>query len=115
MRMGRRGRVVAAPSLSPATDGNWGGMAGRDDSWTTEADDAATESAVLVRVLDLHPAQLTLAELVRDVAGESAAFAERDAVERAVYELAGAGLLHHRGQFVLPTRAALRFSQLSDR
>jgi hypothetical protein len=86
-----------------------------EERGTTEAEDAATESAVLLRILDLHPAQLTLAELVRDVGGEGAGFRERDAIERAVRELTGAGLLHRQGEFVLPTRAALRFNQLADR
>lgn len=90
-------------------------MEGAEERGTTEAEDAATEAAVLLRLLDLHPAQLTLAELVRDVGGESAEFRQRDAVERAVRELTGAGLLHRQGEFVLPTRAALRFSQLTDR
>jgi hypothetical protein len=45
--------------------------------------------------------------------GGQAAFAERDAVERALRELEAAGLLH-RGDFVTPTRAALRLSQLLD-
>lgn len=90
-------------------------MAADGESRTTEADDAATESAVLLQVLDLHPTQVTIAELVRDVGGEGAGFAERDAVERAVRELVAAGLLHRRGEFALPTRAAVRFSQLADR
>lgn len=90
-------------------------MGPADDRRTTEAEDAVTESAVLQRVLDLHPAQLTVAELIRDVGGERAGFAERDAVERAVRELSGAGLLHQTDPFVLPTRAALRFSELLDR
>jgi hypothetical protein len=83
-----------------------------DDSWTPAAEDAATESAVLQQVLDFHPVQVTVAELVREIGGESPGFAERDAIERAVRDLAGAGLLHRHGAFVLPTRAALRFSQL---
>lgn len=86
-----------------------------DDSWTPAADDAATESAVLQRLLDLHPIQVTTAELVREVGGESPGFAERDAIERAVRTLTGAGLLHRHDAFVLPTRAALRFSELLDR
>jgi len=90
-------------------------MAGTEDSWTNEAEDAATESAVLMRVLELHPAQVTVAELVRDLGGERPSFAERDAIERAVRDLAGAGLLHRHEEFALPTRAALRFSQLLDR
>ena len=34
--------------------------------------DAATESAVLQQVLDLHPTQVTVAELVREIGGEAA-------------------------------------------
>jgi len=87
----------------------------RDDSWTPAAEDAATESAVLQRVLDFHPVLVTLAELIREIDGESADFAERDAIERAVRDLTGAGLLHRHDTFVIPTRAALRFSELLDR
>ncbi|HYJ21475.1 MAG TPA: hypothetical protein VEW07_05560 [Solirubrobacterales bacterium] len=86
-----------------------------DDSWTPAAHDAVTESAVLQRLLDLHPVQVTAAELVREVGGMSPGFAERDAIERAVRDLSGAGLLHSHDGFVLPTRAALRFSELLDR
>ena len=86
-----------------------------DDSLTPAAGDAATESAVLQRLLDLHPVQVTAAELLREVGGESPGFAERDAIERAVRDLTGAGLLHSHHTFVLPTRAALRFSELLDR
>jgi hypothetical protein len=87
-------------------------MEGSEDSWTTRAEDAAAESAVLMRVLDLHPSQVTVAELVREIGGEDADFAERDALERAVRDLSGAGLLHLKDDFVLPTRAALRFNEL---
>ena len=86
-----------------------------DDSWTPAAEDAATESAVLRRVLDLHPVLVTVAELVREISGELADFAERDAIERAVRDLTGAGLLHRHNAFVVPTRAALRFGELLDR
>lgn len=82
---------------------------------TTRAADDATEAAVLTVLLELHPTQLTLAELVREVAGEDAEFAERDAVERAVRDLGGAGLLHRVEGRTFPTRAALRFSELLDR
>ena len=66
-------------------------------------------------MLALHPAQVTAAELVREIGGESPGFAERDAIERAIRDLTGAGLLHSHDDFVLPTRAALRFSALLDR
>lgn len=90
-------------------------MEGMGENWSTAAEDAATESAVLQQVLSLHPAQVTMAELIRELAGPEPAFAERDAVERAVRDLSAAGLLHRRQDFVIPTRAALRFSELLDR
>jgi hypothetical protein len=81
---------------------------------TTWAEDRDLEAAVLHQLLDLHPTRLTLAELRREMGG-GPGFAERDAVERAVRELAAAGLLHQGESFVEPTRAALRLSELLDR
>jgi hypothetical protein len=86
-----------------------------DDSLTPASEDAATESAVLQQVLDFHPVLVTAAELVREVGGESPGFAEQDAIERAMRDLIGAGLLHEHGHFLIPTRAALRFNELLDR
>jgi hypothetical protein len=86
-----------------------------DDSWTPGAEDAATQSAVLQQLLDLHPTQVTVAELVREVGRAGAEFAERDAIERAVQDLAAVGLLHLHGGFAQPSRAALRFNELMDR
>lgn len=86
-----------------------------EDSWTPATEDAATEATVLRQVLDLHPVLVTASELVLEIAGESPSFAERDAIERAVRDLTGAGLLHSHEAFLLPTRAALRFSELLDR
>lgn len=79
---------------------------------TPDADDATTEAAVLRQLLALHPVQLTLEELVREVADDPDEFAATDAVERAVHELGAAGLVHRSGEVVLPSRAALRFDQL---
>ena len=84
------------------------------DSRTTREQDDAVESAVLRHLLHLHPAQLTLAELTRELAGEQPGFAERDAIERAVRDLSGAGLLHGGQELLVPSRAALRFSELLD-
>ncbi len=84
-------------------------------AWTVRDDDLAMESAVLQRVLDVHPARLTVDELVREIAGEAAEFGDRDAVERAARDLGGVGLLHTLDDFVTPTRAALRFQELLDR
>jgi len=82
---------------------------------TTWAEDENVEAAVLQQLLDLHPTPLTLAELIRELGGEHAGFAERDAVERAVRHLSATGLLHESEDFVVPTRAAMRFSELQDR
>jgi hypothetical protein len=86
----------------------------RETTRSTAERDAATESAVLQLVLALHPAPVTFAELARelDVGADAAA---HDALERAVRDLAGAGLLHRRADIVLPTRAALRFDELMER
>lgn len=74
--------------------------------------DATTEAAVLRQLLALHPAQLSFGELLREVADDPDDFAERDAVERAVRELATAGLLHRNGELLMPSRAARRFDEL---
>jgi len=86
-----------------------------DESKTTLTEDESVESAVLCQLLDLHPIRPTQAELLRELGGDGGGFAERDAVERAIRDLSAAGLLHRGGDFVEPTRAALRFSDLLDR
>ncbi len=78
---------------------------------TTSEEDRACEAAVLHLVLALHPTPLTLADLVRDLGGGD--FSQRDGVERAVRDLVGSGLLHRSQALVLPSRAALRFEELS--
>ena len=83
-----------------------------DDKRATAEEDAEVESTVLRQLLELHPLHVSLEELVRDVAAEPESFAERDAIERAVRDLARAGLLHRHQEFVFPTRAALRFDEL---
>ena len=85
------------------------------DNPTTEAEDEATEAAVLHHLLALQPSQATVAELVREIAGPGAGFAERDAVERAIRDLGGAGLINRSDEFVVPSRPALRFNQLLNR
>jgi hypothetical protein len=78
------------------------------------SEDARVEAAVLRQLLSLHPVQLTLADLVREIAGEAADFADRDAIARAVRELTAAGLANRGGELVLPSRAALRFYELLE-
>jgi hypothetical protein len=83
-----------------------------DDIHIQVEEDAKIEAAVLRQLLVLHPIQLTLDEVVREIAGEDEGFALKDAVERAVRELGAAGLVHRSGEVVMPSRAALRFEEL---
>lgn len=75
------------------------------------ADDAKAERVVLAFLLEEHPSLLTIPELSRALNADPG-FDTDDAVERAVRELVGAGLLHCEGAFIVPTRAALYFAQL---
>ncbi len=87
-------------------------MADENDIGDPVKEDATLEAAVLRQLLALHPIQLTLGEIVREIAGDREEFALGDGVERAVRDLAAAGLLHRSGEVVLPSRAALRFDEL---
>ncbi|HET8956332.1 MAG TPA: hypothetical protein VFN18_11810 [Solirubrobacterales bacterium] len=83
---------------------------------TPHKEDDRDQHAVLWQVLFLHPISLTRSELERELTGAGLqSVLSRDAVERAVHELAGTGLLHppcEAGK-ILPTRAALRYFELS--
>jgi hypothetical protein len=84
----------------------------RDRIRSTAEEDRAFESAVLQHVLSLHPAAIVLEDLARELDANASSFAEHDALERAVRDLCGAGLLHRSGPLLLPSRAALRFDEL---
>jgi hypothetical protein len=77
----------------------------------SRAEDAKVERVVLAFLLEEHPSQLTIPELSLALNADPG-FDSNDAVERAVRELVGAGLLYCSGRFVLPTRAALYFAWL---
>jgi len=85
-----------------------------DEIRTTGMEDTMIETTVLQQLLALHPVQLTLSDLKREIAGEDSEFPLRDAVERAVRELTAAGLALRNGEVILPSRAALRFDELLD-
>ncbi|HYQ78971.1 MAG TPA: hypothetical protein VEP91_07675 [Solirubrobacterales bacterium] len=79
-------------------------------------EDDALEAAVLRLVLVSHPDAFTKDELFREMnKGGSTEVSEVDANERAIRDLAATGLFHPLGaeEFVRPTRAALRFFELS--
>lgn len=79
---------------------------------TNKAEDLRDQAVVLTQALALHPAHLTVSELVREVVAGSADFDSQDRYERAARDLAGAGLLHIAAGLVTPTRAALLFNSL---
>lgn len=83
-----------------------------NETRSPSAQDMAVEAAVLRQLLALHPIQLTVADLSREIGGEAGDFAQTDAVERAVRELSAAGLAHRNGDVVIPSRAALRLEEL---
>jgi hypothetical protein len=86
---------------------------GVPDPSTPVNEDSKVESAVLSFLLEEHPDhQLTIPEVSLALNAGSADFGSEDAVERAIRELVGAGLLHCQGGFVLPTRGALYFDAL---
>lgn len=87
-------------------------MNDRSQIQSAAGEDVRTESAVLQYILAFHPVQTSLEELLREFDQGSGDATQRDAVERAVRDLVGAGLLRRSGELVLPTRAALRFDQL---
>lgn len=65
------------------------------------------EEAVLRHVLSWQPTILRLEDLIREVSPDPREFAHRDAVVRAVRDLAKVGLLHQQGECVLPTPATV--------
>jgi hypothetical protein len=72
-----------------------------------EREDESIQRAVLSLALAAHPKRLTIPKLAREID-------RGDAVERAVRDLVGIGLLECRGISVQPTPAALHFDALDQ-
>lgn len=87
---------------------------GPERAHSNAVQDLHDQGVILVRVLTLHPAHLRLAELVREVTAGSADFKDLDRFRRAVSDLIGVGLLFESAELVLPTRAALRFNEITE-
>jgi hypothetical protein len=81
-----------------------------DASHVTDHDHV--QQAALAILLDAYPAQLSVDELARELTDRPDEFGPRDAIDNAVRDLVGAGLVHRHGTFVFPTRAAVRFDEL---
>ena len=86
-------------------------MTCRDDRSVAEREDMA-QQAILAILLEAHPGQRSVEEVVREVTDRPDEFVACDAVENAIRALVGAGLLHRQGPFVFATRAAVRFDEL---
>ncbi len=76
---------------------------------STGAQDIRDQGVVLIHVLQRQPTLLTIPDLVREVTAGSDDFAEGDAMERAVRDLTGVGLLMCPSGLAVPTPAAQRF------
>jgi hypothetical protein len=88
-------------------------MSGCDDRSPVEREDDMVQQAVLGLLVDAHPGQYSVEELVRQMtAGDPDAFSPRDQVHNAIRDLVGAGLAHRHGSFVFATRAAVRSDEL---
>jgi hypothetical protein len=81
---------------------------------SNRAQDITDQGIVLMHVLDLHPVNLIVPQLVSGLTADTEAFADGDRYERAVRDLVSVGLLRiHRG-LIVPTRPALRFSEIME-
>ena len=86
--------------------------AGDEDAPPTAAQDLRDQGVVLIHVLHRHPTLLTIPDLVSEITAGSEEFAEGDAMERAVRDLTGVGLLMCPSGLAAPTPAALRFLKI---
>lgn len=75
------------------------------------SEDLRAQRIVLTHVLGLLPHHLTIPELVQEITG-SEGFAAEDAVERAVRDLDGIGLMNCAHGLAVPSRAAVHFDRL---
>jgi len=74
-------------------------------------EDLKDERAIFVHVVETFPETLRLSDLIRELSDPDD-FSRRDAIERAVRELAKGGLVYRCEGVVLPTRTALRAYEL---
>jgi hypothetical protein len=81
---------------------------------TTAEEDATYERVILDHVLQVHPVQLTMEELIREVTTAPDDQRASDGVQRAVRELTSVGLMRMNGDCVLPTHATVRLNELWD-
>jgi hypothetical protein len=93
---------------------HYGGLDDDTASALGQDPDLHSEAATLREVLTAYPETMTLDELTRELTFDCTDFGEQDQVERAVRDLRRRGLIHRSGDFVVPTRAAVRFWRLMN-
>lgn len=76
-------------------------------SMDPDQEDRAMQVALLHHVLDEHPTLLSRSDLIRELSDDVDDWVQRDALERAISELAKQGLLRCLSDYVLPTRPAV--------
>ncbi len=81
---------------------------------TEHARDVRDWAVVLTHVLAIEPEHLTVLDLARSLDAAPGDFSRPDAVERAVRDLTGAGLLEIAAAEVHPTPAARAFLELLE-
>jgi hypothetical protein len=86
-------------------------MTCRDERPVADREDMA-QQAVLAILLEAHPGQRSVEEVIRAMTDRPDEFSARDAITNAIHDLVGAGLLHRHGPFVFATHAAVRFDEL---
>jgi hypothetical protein len=83
-----------------------------DQRAVAEREDIA-QQAILAILLEAHPGQRSVEEVIREMTDRPDEFSARDAIDNAIRDLVGAGLLHRHGAFVFATHAAVRFDELA--
>lgn len=88
---------------------------GRSQRPQDHAQDVRDQAVVLTFVLALNGDHLTIPDLARTLNEKPRDFKRPDAVERAVRDLTGVGLVEIDAARVQPTTAALRFIEIIER
>lgn len=70
------------------------------------------QAVVLAHLIGWLPAQLTIEEIVRELAGDSSEFGPCDRIRNAVRDLTRVGLARANGSVIIPTRTAIRYAEL---
>ncbi|MEZ4588709.1 MAG: hypothetical protein R2909_20215 [Gemmatimonadales bacterium] len=77
-------------------------------------EDRKFQRTVLDYVIYRHPTHLRWGELVLEITAGKGDREDLAAIEAAIHDLAGAGLVHLRCGLVAPSNAALHFARLSE-